>query len=120
MDLTILTFKNGVEKYWPVKSPELPEDVIAFKYLKEVSAEYDDYLITNYRIGVPIDKPMVLTKDELKFDLENDGEGMFAYYVDGDDRRIITVEKNTALVDDYDALAAAYFSEATFKRGKGL
>ena len=58
MDLTILTFKNGVEKYWPVKSPELPEDVIAFKYLKEVSAEYDDYLITNYRIGVPIDKPM--------------------------------------------------------------
>ena len=120
MDLTILTLKNGEERYWPVKSPELPEDVIAFKYLKEVSAEDDDYLITNYRIGVPIDKPILLTEDELQFDLENKGNGMFAYYEDGDDRRIIPVEKGAVLVENYDDLSAAYFTEATYGKNKGL
>ncbi len=101
---TILTYKNGDELYTPVSSLELPENAVAFKYLEDST----DEVLANYKIGIPINKPKLLTEEEKKFDLENDGNGEFALYDDGENRRIIPVEPGAMLVDNYEQLSTAY------------
>ena len=77
-DVAILTYKNDVEKPMTVTSPDLPENVIGFKYVR---FNDEDTQVTNYRIGIPINKPVSLTVEEREFDLKNNGNGQFAFYL---------------------------------------
>lgn len=95
----------------------LPRSAVGFKYVRSGEAGTE---ISDYKIGIPVNTPMKLVGNEKVYDINTNGKAEYGLYSEGSDIRLVNVGDNTRLVDNFDDLQAAFFTERTMKNVRGL
>lgn len=115
----VLITNNSLEDmfYFADDIENLPRTAVAFKYVRNRETGPE---VCDYAIGLPVERPMTLTKEQKMFEINANGKTEYALYSDGADIRLFNVGANTRLVNNLDDLQAAFFTEKTKKTVKGL
>ena len=115
----VLITNNSLEDifYFADDIENLPRSAVAFKYVRNCETGPE---VCDYAIGLPIERPLVLTKAQQMVEINTNGQTSYALYEDGPDMRIFNVGANTKLVDNLDDLQEAFFTEKSKKKAKGF
>ncbi len=108
-DFIITTNASDEDSFYFVGDIDtLPRSAIAFKIVKNIDGKMNT---TDYKIGVPIDKPMKLLGNEGAININENGKAEYGIYSDGATVKIFNIGPNTAVVDNFDVLLAAFVAE---------